>query len=206
MSQESVSKKLMVHIIYPCFLCGGEYGTASGVLQHIKTVHGYAMIARPPGHRRPVDKHYDYESHVGGRWNVQHYGCPSCWFHAPKDLEVILEHVMNTHKPRQLEGFVPKEEDEVDELDDEQSDQENEPNNENMPEVNNYIEDTSNKENEPEPDTSNKENENIFENNEPKKNLSTFLKDEKDVVTQVCSMLIEMAGLFKKLTSRNPSQ
>lgn len=191
MSQEGTSKKEIVHIVYPCFLCGGEYGTANGAIQHIKTTHGYIMIARPPAYRRPSDKHYDYESSIGGRWDVQHYGCPSCWFHAPKNPEVLLEHVMKVHNPQLSEGFIPEGEEELDELEDEESDQENEPNDENEPET-----DIG------EVQANNRENENQVKSNESVNELSSFLKDEKEIVIQACSMLAEMSNLFKKLTEK----
>lgn len=191
MSQEGSSKKEVVHIMYPCFLCGGEYGTANGAIQHIKAEHGYVMIPRPPAYHRPVDKRYDYESSLGGRWDSQHYGCPSCWFHAPKDLEAILEHVMNVHSPQLMEGFIPDREDELDELEDEESDQEDEQNDENKPETNNQ-----------EGEVKNKENENQAYDNESEKGLSLFFKDEKEIVIQACNMLAEMSDLFKKLTEK----
>ena len=121
MSQEE-NEKVIVHLIYPCIICANEYTSAHLVIQHIKTVHGYICQPRSPSHHRPEDEYYKYEVDIRKKWDVQHYACPTCWFHIPKEVEVLMEHVMTEHQPEKIESFVHPHEKEVDELEEEGDD------------------------------------------------------------------------------------
>lgn len=119
------NEKVIVNIIYPCYICANEYATAYQIINHIKKVHGYLLEPRQIGYHRPADGSYTFENSRNRSWQVQHYGCPSCWYHTPKinHIEHLMKHIMETHEPPRIEGFVDpdKEENELMESEEESS-------------------------------------------------------------------------------------
>lgn len=215
------TKKVIVHILYPCFVCAEEYQSASQVIQHVKNVHGYILISRPTGYHRPQDKHYNYESGIRNRWDVQHSGCPSCWFHAPKDMETILQHIMEVHEPSQIEGFVHKHEKDEDELYEEESDQEVADTNgsQNTPTVDEIKKEeerersTSARESDGDVTEDEKDKDQEHDNNEANANNHnyssskntkyTLLESEEELLHQTFQKLTELSQVFKKLFNQN---
>jgi hypothetical protein len=118
MGPKSNKEKVIVNIQYPCYICANEYSGARQVINHVENMHGYILNPRQIGHHRPQSNHYSFENDVKKEWDVQHFGCPSCWFHCPKNFETLMEHIMEEHEPAKVEGFVQKNRDE-DEFDDE---------------------------------------------------------------------------------------
>lgn len=115
--------KVIVNIIYPCYICANDYVSPQQVINHVKREHGYILKARSPGHRRPADGFYAYENGRNRPWQVQHFGCPSCWYHTPKvnHIEQLMKHIMEEHKPDRIEGFInpDKEENELEDSEEE---------------------------------------------------------------------------------------
>lgn len=125
-----MAKKTTVNIRYPCYICAVEYGNAYPVIAHVRKEHGYILEPRHVGYRRPPDGLYAYENNKNQPWEAQHFGCPSCWYHTPKvnHVEHLMKHIMETHEPKRIEGFVnpDKEENElVEESDDDEQDSNN---------------------------------------------------------------------------------
>ncbi|KAG2200559.1 hypothetical protein INT47_012345 [Mucor saturninus] len=107
MSQQKQGK-VTVNIIYPCYICAEEFTMANAVIHHVRKAHGYILVARHPGHRRPADGFYMYANRRDEIWQVQHWGCPSCWYHTPKinGVEQLMKHIMEVHEPERIEGFI----------------------------------------------------------------------------------------------------
>ncbi|KAG2234399.1 hypothetical protein BDF21DRAFT_463838 [Thamnidium elegans] len=123
-------EKIIVNIIYPCYICAVEFGSAKEVMGHIYHVHGYFLNPRPAGRSRPLERRYSFEKRVLGDWDIQHFACPSCWFHCVTDIEMLMQHIMEIHDPPRIEGFVHPASDEEEEYElVESSEEENSNNN-----------------------------------------------------------------------------
>jgi hypothetical protein len=103
---KSNKEKMIVHVMYPCYICANEYSGAKQVINHVQTMHGCILYPRAIGYHRPSENYYEFENDIKKKWNVQHFGCPSCWFHCPKNFEDLMEHIMSKHEPAKIEGFV----------------------------------------------------------------------------------------------------
>ncbi|GAA5803124.1 hypothetical protein HPULCUR_008599 [Helicostylum pulchrum] len=106
---------IIINLSYPCYICAAEFGSAKEVIGHIYHVHGYVLELRPVGEHRPLERKYSFEKRFLGEWDVQHFACPSCWYHCATDIEMLMEHVMETHDPPRIEGFVHPVSDDEDE-------------------------------------------------------------------------------------------
>lgn len=101
-------EKEIVNIQYPCYICANEYSGARQVISHVENMHGYILNPRQIGHHRPPSNKYSYENDIKKKWDVQHFGCPSCWFHCPQNFETLMQHIMIEHEPAKVDGFVQK--------------------------------------------------------------------------------------------------
>lgn len=98
--------KLVVNIVYPCYICGNQYRFAKQMIDHISNVHGYILEPRPRSYGRPDEAHFKFERILNGPWDIQHYGCPSCWFHCSLDIEELMAHILGEHDPALMADFV----------------------------------------------------------------------------------------------------
>lgn len=92
--------KVPVYIEYACFICGNILGNATACINHIKKLHGYEILPRTSGTRRPRHNEFDYIDDQSDPYAIVEYACPSCWFHSPEhDLESLNEHIREEHAP-----------------------------------------------------------------------------------------------------------
>lgn len=107
-------EKVKVNIQYPCFICAiNENFGVKQVIDHIQNTHGYILSPRQSDHggdRLSTSNCSSLEDDIKQKWDVQHFGCPSCLFHCPRELEMLLDHIMIEHKPTKIEGFFAREE------------------------------------------------------------------------------------------------
>lgn len=99
-------REIIVNLSYPCYICAVEFGSAKEVIGHIYHVHGYILDFRPVGRSRPLERKYKFEKRFLSEWDVQRFACPSCWYHCATDIELLTKHIMETHNPSRIEGFV----------------------------------------------------------------------------------------------------
>lgn len=98
-------KRTVVHVRYPCYVCGDRdgYKAAASLLSHLEAKHNQRLPNRSAGINRPSSKQYRYENDINSKWDELHYGCPSCWFHSENfdEFQAHFEDENCEGKPKQ---------------------------------------------------------------------------------------------------------
>lgn len=99
---------MIVNIQYPCLICAaGEYCDVTQAVNTMKDKHGfYILNLCQIAEHRPPSTYYSYKNDINKKWDVQHFGCPSCWFHCPKKFEESMHHFMTAHADIKVEDFI----------------------------------------------------------------------------------------------------
>ncbi|KAI8971666.1 hypothetical protein BDF20DRAFT_915446 [Mycotypha africana] len=93
--------KELVNFEYPCYICGTILSRPKICIDHVRRVHGYELPVRGVGQNRPSDPVYEFQNNPNGEYDVQHYACPSCWYHCPETgLRELKQHTQEEHHPK----------------------------------------------------------------------------------------------------------
>lgn len=88
-----------------CCECGISYSSPSYLIKHMSKQHDIILQPRKQRRSRPRSTKYDFVKSK----NIPHrrllYGCPSCWFYCPQDLNRLAQHYEDIHIGYLDEGY-----------------------------------------------------------------------------------------------------
>jgi ribosomal protein L44E len=97
-----------IALVYTCTKCQDALSNASHLIHHYKTIHQIHLPARKPCIVRPRERNMTFQRHRGCLgYDMEHYACPSCWFHCNVDSEgfdSLVDHVKR-HIKRENHSF-----------------------------------------------------------------------------------------------------
>lgn len=96
-------ERKVVHVRYPCYICGSTFPYATTVICHAESVHGILIPSRKVGTRCPESFRYRFEKDPAKYRAAQRNGCPSCWYHCREDLEKVEQHITSEHDITEIE-------------------------------------------------------------------------------------------------------
>lgn len=103
----------------PCYICNKCYSSPGALISHLDTIHNISLPSRVKSKGRPRSTKYRFVT-KSGRYRRTLFGCPSCWFHCPKDYRRLEAHIKDAHLDEDGLGFEQPEDEEGDLFDGEE--------------------------------------------------------------------------------------
>ncbi|CAO3612340.1 unnamed protein product [Mucor hiemalis] len=104
----------------PCYLCHKMLSSPGALISHLDTIHKVKLTPRAKSRGRPRSTKYHFVSKSGQHRRIL-FGCPSCWFHCPKNFQRLRTHIKEAHLDEDGLGFEEPEDEEGDLSEEEKS-------------------------------------------------------------------------------------
>ncbi|KAG2197156.1 hypothetical protein INT47_009463 [Mucor saturninus] len=88
-----------------CCECGSPYSSPSYLIKHMMEVHQIQLHPRMQSRSRPISTQYEFVKSKSDPHQCLFYGCPSCWFYCPQDLQRLAKHIQDTHLVDLEDGY-----------------------------------------------------------------------------------------------------
>jgi Pyruvate/2-oxoacid:ferredoxin oxidoreductase delta subunit len=97
-----------------CCECGNSYASPSYLIKHMMKDHQIQLHPRMQRKSRPLSTKYKFVKVNTAPHRRVLYGCPSCWFYCPQDLERLANHIHDIHLTDMEDGYeTPVDEDDA---------------------------------------------------------------------------------------------
>lgn len=97
----------------PCYICNKCFSSPGALISHMDTIHNIALPPRVRSKGRPRSTKHRFVT-KGNSYRRTLFGCPSCWFHCPKDYGRLETHIKDAHLDEDGLGFEEPEDEEGD--------------------------------------------------------------------------------------------